>query len=116
MLNREELEASLLALVREVLATPGLHPVIYECFSEYLTTGVVNVRIVDENVEVALDVHNGRGMRLRLEEAVCSISAGYLDSGFRSAYALRRLLSSSLDYRKLFANGHDTQGPGTTTC
>lgn len=113
-MNRDNLEASLIALVREVLTTPGLHPVIYECFSEYLATGVVHVLPVNEDRGGALDEHNGRGMRLRLEEAVCSISAGCLEAGFRSAYALRRLLSYSIDYQKLCSNGYDTQGTRNT--
>lgn len=114
-MNREELESSLLALVREVLITPGLHPAVYECFSEYLATGVVEVRVVNEDEEGgSLDVHNGRGMRLRLEDAVGAISVGCLQAGFRSAEALRRLLSSSLYYQKLSSNRYDTQDPRST--
>ncbi len=114
-MNREELESSLLALVREVLITPGLHPVIYDCFSEYLATGVVNVRVVNEDDKGGqLDMHNGRGMRLRLQDAVSSIATGSLREGARCMGKLKDLLSSSLDYQKLCSNRYDTQDPRST--
>lgn len=39
MINREELEAQLIDQVRKVLSTPGLHPSVYDMYSEYLSTG-----------------------------------------------------------------------------
>ncbi len=38
-MTRKILEAQLIKQVRKVLATPGLHPSVYDRYSEYLSTG-----------------------------------------------------------------------------
>lgn len=40
-MTRRILEAQLIKQVRKVLATPGLHPSVYDMYSEYLATGVL---------------------------------------------------------------------------
>lgn len=38
-MTRKDLEPRLVEQVREVLSTPGLHPSVYDLYSEYLATG-----------------------------------------------------------------------------
>lgn len=101
-MNREELESYLLALVREVLTTPGLHPSVYEYFSEYLSTG----DLLDRDIlpyPILLPLYQVR-LQADLRYALLALDSSRNDVFFANLAEMKYNLARAKEQQKHIAN------------
>lgn len=73
---RKELETQLIERVREVLSTPGMHPAVYDMYSEYLATGSLSHDPI--GVPVGISLYEAR-LRGDLRYALLALECGRND-------------------------------------